>query len=438
MAADPTEITDTEISGLLKRAYSDFRTDTFPQVCALLASLKKGKRGGPGRLRWTGEGVRGDAVLTRPLGMTASQSGYFPSNHIRKERQFELGIRRLYVTRELDGLTIVGTKDPKGAYISIVKKALQEMKDAAKLGMQEVLHGNGQGIKGVITTATSATSIIISSPFGLSGAGEGGLLVDEGLEVAAIDVDTANAVLGRARITAVVNSGDFATLTLAGAGITGMEVGDYLVSCSASDTAFEQNPHGLLEILNRGAAYNSFLGIDAATDPRWNATTMTAGTDTPSAARVTESDIIRLIKKVAARSGFDAKEKPGDFLLLTTPGLEIRIAETFLGSRTITPQQMMDIPGGFKAVNIQNIPLISDHYCPAGTVYLLHLPTLLWVDAKDFGFISFEGAGPWRWIDGRDAYQTNWGAYLNVGARQRNSHGMITGYEDTERFSHVM
>jgi hypothetical protein len=438
MAADPTEITDSEITGLLKRAYSDFRTDTFPQVCALLASLKKGKRGGPGRLRWTGEGIRGDAILTRPLGMTASQGGFFPSNHIRKERQFELGIRRLYVTRELDGLTIVGTKDPKGAYISIVKKALQEMKDAAKLGMQEILHGDGKAIKGVITTATSATSIVIQSPFGLAGSGEGGLLVDEGLEIAIIDVSAGNAVLGRARIQSVANVGDSATLTLVAPGIAGNAVGDFIVSCTASDTAFNQNPHGLLQILNRGAAYNSFLNIDAAVDPRWNATTLVAGTDTPSAARVTDSDIWRLMEKVGKRSGYDAKEKGDDFLLLTTPGLQLRIMETYLGSRVLNAKDMMDIPGGFKAIRVCGVPLISDHYCPAGTVYLLHLPTLTWVDAKDFGFISFEGAGPWRWIDGRDAYQTSWGAYLNVGTRQRNAHGMITGYDDTERFSHVM
>ena len=30
-------------------------------------------------------------------------------------------------------------------------------------------------------------------------------------------------------------------------------------------------------------------------------------------------------------------------------------------------------------------------------MYLVHLPSLLWVDAKDFGQVQFEDSGAWRY-----------------------------------------
>ena len=64
-----------------------------------------------------------------------------------------------------------------------------------------------------------------------------------------IDVDNANAVLGRSRIESVANAGDFATVELVSA-IVGMEVGDYLVSCTDNDTGFEQFPYEAAQLSN--------------------------------------------------------------------------------------------------------------------------------------------------------------------------------------------
>jgi hypothetical protein len=56
----------------------------------------------------------------------------------------------------------------------------------------------------------------------------------------------------------------------------------------------------------------------------------------------------------------------------------------------------------------------------------------------DFQPISYEGVGPWRFVSGRDAYEWSFGSYWNTGTIQRNAHGVITGYTDTVRYTHVM
>jgi len=165
---------------------------------------------------------------------------------------------------------------------------------------------------------------------------------------------------------------------------------------------------------------------------------MVAGTDTPDVNQPTESDIWDLIQKISGRSGKDAMVRPKDFLLLTTPGLAKKFMESMVGQRRFTAGEFSTtIKGGYKAIEVCGIPMVTDYYVPAGTVYLLHIPSLSWVDAKDWGFVEFEGAGPWRWLSGRDAFETTYGWYGNLACLARNAHGSITGYTDTARYTHV-
>ena len=436
MAANPLVITNTDISGVLKNVYESFRINAFPKLTPLLAQLKKAKPGGPERMQWGGNGVYWDVALTRPTGMTASDAGFFPPTAVAVEKQANVGIKRTYVTREIDALAIQGTQANQAAFIPLARKIVTEAMDAAQLGQQEVLHGSGLGIKAVIGTVTDTDTIIVDDPYGLSGAGRGGLLLDVNMYVAIVD-STGATIRGRTTITAVSNSGDNATLTLSPA-VAGMTATDLVVAATASDTSYAAVPNGLINLLNRGASYDSLHGITAATYARWDTTRLTAGTDTPDANQPTEMDIWDLATRVANRSGKNPKTNPGEFLLLTTPGIEKKLAESFLGQRRWDMGSEVTLKGGFKALNIAGLPLFSDYWCPAGTVYLVHVSSLSWVDRQDWVKLAYEDSGPWRFIDGRDAYQVNFGAYWNTACLQRNSHGMITGYTDTARYDHTM
>ncbi|MCI0349122.1 MAG: hypothetical protein L0Z53_06815 [Acidobacteriales bacterium] len=410
--------------------------NVFPKLTPLLAQVKKGTPGGPERMQWGGEGVFWDVILTRPVGMIASDSGFLGDESEAVERQATLGIKRTYVTRQVDGLALSGTASREAAFVPLARKLMQEAVDASQLGQQEVLHGDGRALKALITVVTSTTVVDVQSPYGISGGGQGGLLLDQGMKIAVLDTSGSDAVLGRATLLSVVNAGDTATLTFDTA-IAGMAATDKIVAATDSDTSFNAYPNGLTNIVNRGAAYNSFEGISAATFPRWDATRFVAGTDTDDASQPNEMDVWKLATVLAGKSGKDAKLHPNEFLMLTTPGVERRLAESFLGERRWDADANVTLKGGFRAIQIMGLRLISDYWCPVGTLYMVHLPSLSWVDRQDWIKVSYEGAGPWRWIVGRDAYEFSLGSYWNFGALQRNSHGIITGYTDPDRFTHV-
>lgn len=434
----PTVITDTELTGLLKNVYSQFREKVQNLVTPLLAQLNKGKAGGPRNMRWGGNNVFFDVVVGRPSGATFSSSGYFPPDTTAQEVQGNVGVVRAYTTRQIDGLAFVGTQSKDAAFQTIAKKTMEEIKEASTLLMQQALHNKSDGVVALIGSVTSTTSIVVTSPYGVASAGQGSLLLSVGDYIAVLDTSSSDAVLGRSNISAISVSGDNSTLTLTTA-IVGMAATDKIVKATASDTSFNSAMNGLINITNRGGSYASLHSITQATYGIWDAIRMVAGTDTPDASQPTESDIWDLIQRIAGRSGKDAMLRPQDFLLMTTPGIGKKLIESMLGQRRFDSAEFSTtIKGGYKAVSVCGIPLVQDYYVPAGTLYLIHIPSLSWVDAKDWGFVEFEGAGPWRWTTGRDAFETSYGWYGNLACLQRNSHGSITGFTDTSRYTHVV
>jgi len=121
----PTVITDTELTGLLKNVYSQFREKVQNLVTPLLAQLEKGRAGGPRNMRWGGNNVFFDVVVGRPSGATFSSAGYFPPDTTATEVQGNVGVVRAYTTRQVDGLAFVGTQSKDAAFTTIAKKTME-------------------------------------------------------------------------------------------------------------------------------------------------------------------------------------------------------------------------------------------------------------------------------------------------------------------------
>lgn len=440
--ANPILITDTELQGNLKNVYADIRQQLFPISTVLFAQIKKAGPGGLRSLKWGGKNLYFDVVMNPPVNWGASDAGYLPNSSETTEVQGNVGIRRFYVTREFDNLAIMGTQSKQAAFTSLKSKITEEIDGAMQLGMQEHVHGNGLGIRAIVTTYTAGppTTIVATSPYGVSGTGQGGLWLYPGMYIAVLDA-TGATLRGKATITAVSNSGDNVTLTLSTtvAGTTGTDI---IVAATASDTAYNQYANGLMNITNRGGSFNTLHGINAGTagQERWNATRFVAGTDTDDAATPNEMDIWKLAATIGARSGKRPLSSPDEFLLLSTYGLQQKFIESFLGQRrfNVTAGQELELNGGYKALQLHGMPFVADEYNPAGTVYCVHKPSLAWVDAADWSPVQYENSGAVRFIDGRDAFQTSFKVYFNLMTFQRNAHGSITGYTDTARFTPVV
>lgn len=439
--SNPTIITDADLSGLLKNFYQNYRMYAQNLVTPFLAQLEKANTK---TIRWGGNGAYWDVVTGRPAGGTFSQGGFFPPDTFAQEKQATTGVARAYVTRQIDGLLNLGTMNKEAAFEKILKKTYKEIKSASRLLMQGALHGAGQGVLCTISSVTSTTVIVVSAPYGITGAGQGTLLLASGdfLAVRSANGTTLRGKSNLSTITTVSATSTNGTLTLS-TPIAGMVATDIIVKATVSDDSYAGTagtgvPNGLANITNRGGAYPILHGLDAGTYPIWNTVQMVAGVDTPDVNTPTEDDIWQMIRRAANWSGEDANLDPSEFLLMMGPGMIQKVSQSFVGQRRFTASEIASkIKGGYRALEVCGLPAFEDYYVPAGTIYLIHIPSIAWVDAKDWSFVEFEGSGQWRWIQGRDAFETSFSSYINVATLVRNPHASIVGYTDSIFFTHV-
>jgi hypothetical protein len=440
MAQNTTYITETELTGDLKNLYTDIRQELVPIITPLVASMQKIGPSGGGRVQWGGNNLYFDTVVNPEVNWSFSTTGQLPYSTDAQEVQGNVGISRFYVTRQFDNLAIVGTQSKQAAFVSLREKITRAFAQALQLGMEEALQGNGTGVRAVIATASTSVSIVVNAPYGISGAGPGGLWVQPNMYVAVYDA-TGVTNRGTAKISAVSNvlttATGVATVTLA-TGIASMAATDILVQANLSGDALNAYCNGLVNITNRGSAYTTLHAISAATYSRWDALKFTAGTQVGTTPQ--EMDIWSLATLLFTRSGFNATLNPKEYMIVTTFGVGKQLIQSVLGQRTMptTPGGKIGLPGGYEVDTILGIPLVMDPYCPLGTVYLLHLPSLQWVDAMDWSPVQYENSGAVRFVDGADAFNTSYKQYFNVMTRQRNALASITGYTDTQGFNWVV
>jgi hypothetical protein len=442
---NPTTITDNEVGGLLKNLYANIRLKLQNISTPLVSQLKKVSAGGAQSLRWGGNDLFWNVKVGRPSGGTFSPQGFFPPDTTALERQARVGVKRAYVTRVIDGLAFVGTQSKSMAFETILSKTYDEIKSALFLLQQQSFHNKADGVMALASgTMADALTLVAISPYGVAGAGQAGLLFAPGDYIAVLDTGSADAVIGRGQIESIVNSGDVATITLVAPGIAAFATTaatDKIVKATTSDTSFNAATNGLIGIMNRGGAYGPLHGIDpsVAGNAIWNTVRMAAGTDTPDASAPSEDDIWTLAQRISGLSGKSPLTNPDQWLLLTTPGLQQKFITNLASLRRFDGNSFTKkVNGGYNAVSVSGMDCIADYYVPAGTVYLIHKPSLGLVDGKDAGYVEFEGAGPWRWVNGRDAFETTYSWYGELATLARNAHGMITGYTDAGRFTHVL
>ncbi|HMO85508.1 MAG TPA: hypothetical protein PKC18_11385 [Lacipirellulaceae bacterium] len=320
------------------------------------------------------------------------------------------------------------------AHIAMAKKILGELKDAAKLGMQEMIHGDGSMVKALVGTVHGQDDVTFVSPYGQVNTGQAGLMLHEGGHYAVLDADNSNAVLGKFVAGAPANTGDACRITWTTGNIAGMAAGDKVVPCTDNDTAFDSGVQGAMKLLNWGGNY---AALDGITHSRHDPRRLTAANHSYNGSTPVDMDLWRLFTAVGTFSGVHPQEKPNEFLAITTHGMLEHLANSFYGGRQWTMSEQVELKGGFKGVRVCGVVVTPDSYTPAGAIELFHTPSLAYVDAKDWGAVEYQNSGTWNQIPNRDAYETSIGTYVNISAPRRNTHGLFTGFTDTLRYTHV-
>ncbi len=394
----------------------------------LLAAARKG---GPDRVTYAGNDLKFDVKTGRRGGFTASASGFFPKSKIAPEKQGRLGISRTYAQVAVDGLALKAASSKKGSYISVAQKVTEDIMEQWKFEQNRIMHGDSLAIRAQLQADPTTTKTwVVDSPYGISGGGPGNLHLEVGDDIATIDASTFE-MHTKAQITAISLSGDNATLTVDTSADGGETTNDHIVTCpptavDAEDNSFGAEPHGIKSIVDVEGAFATFEGIN---DARWLAYTTTSAT-------VDELVVQSALNVVRNRSGEDWMQDPTQMMLLTTTGIWQAYGESLLGLRRYAAPEL-NLQGGFTGVKVGNAVLLHDPWCPRGRLYMIHTPSLIFIDLMDFGELSYEDSPRWQLSTVQDIYTATFGAYWNFGTTKRNANGVISGITDTTNYSPI-
>jgi len=425
---DPTVLAD--LTGVTKRVYSKFFEDLYPLLTPLLAQVKKMN---PKRMRYGGDAVYFSVRLNRRGNFTTS-AGALPRGADAATAQGNLGITRSYIRQELDGLALAATEASEASFVSLAKKSLDETLYEIQLNQNRILHGDGLGVRASVTVVTDTTNITIDHAYGITGAGPGAAHLAPGEFVAVRDI-TGATLRGTAVISTITPAAAGTAAILFATAIAGMVATDVVVTAStATDDSWGRESNGLDAIIDPDAGFTNFEGINAATaaNLRWKS----QKSDVSGTGTVDEIEIMKLCALVKSKGGVDPLMNPDEFLLITSTGITIQYAEPLLGQRRF--ERDYELRGGWKATTVAGLPMIDDPDCPRGRLYLIHIPSLTWVDLRNFGKLKYGDSTGWIQVADQDAFACTLRSYWNFGCIVRNTHGVIHGITDTADYSRVM
>ncbi|MGQ9846828.1 MAG: phage major capsid protein [Bacteroidales bacterium] len=344
------EITLSDVEGLLKTVFREPIVNQIVKDTMLLNQITAG----------TNDVDIGARTIKHPVALTRntkmgfrSTSQYMPDGGNTQVKYSTSEVKTLYAYIEFDGMAIRSCLTKEGAFENLIQFELKNASESGRIEINRALYGFGRGDLGVIASINSNNIVVRGAGSAYANIAPNMNWFDVGMVIEAYD-SSFTTRRGSYTITGINEN----TRTLTLNNVTNLVAGDYLFV----DRNYNNEPMGLLGIADNGTYVTNLQGISNASYPRWN-----GYVDTNTALRaITETALQNLIT-VLERAG-------KNIIIVTTEAIRNKIA-MILQNKFVAPK-MMDIEGGFTALNYNGYPIYADLYCPYGHIFGLN-PTFL-------------------------------------------------------------
>ncbi len=289
------------------------------------------------------------------------EDGLLPEAAGNNYEQFVLTLKNLYGTIEISDKAIRASENSSGAFVNLLNAEMEGLLKASSYNFGRMLFGDGTGVLAKVS--------------GVSG---GVITVDNVknlVEGMVVDFRTANdgTVISGATARRIVSIDRQAkTITVSGTALTSSEVpNNSIITVQGS---YNQ------EITGLGAIFKTtgdLYGLSRSTH-KWLVPYIKK-----DVGDITETTIQTAIDYLDENSGSRVN------FIVCSSGVK-RAFQNHLSTykRNI---DVMDLSGGYKALSYNGIPIVSDRFCPEGTMYLLNTDDFILHQLCD-----------WKWLEGED------------------------------------
>ena len=247
-----------------------------------------------------------------------------------------------------------------GAFVNLLNEEMESLLKAATFNFGRMLFGDGTGVLAKVSAANTTNVVSVDKIKNFV----------EGMMIDVIDANGDSLDLGYRRITYIDRSAN--TITLGGSTLAAGEV--------PKDSQIVVQGSYQNELTGLGAIFKSsgfIYGLSRNTH-KWLVPYMQ--TDVGA---ISETVIQKAIDYLEESAGSKV-----NFIVCSSGVKRAFMKHLATYKRNC---DVMDLAGGYKALSYNGIPIISDRFCPDGTMYLLN--------SDDF---TLHQLCDWKWLEGED------------------------------------
>lgn len=317
------------------------------------------------RIKQSTEGVWGKEVrklaqfgLNGGVG-AGSEDGNLPIAAGNNYKQFVSTLKNLYGTIEISDKAMRASENSAGAFVNLLNAEMEGLLKASSYNFGRMLFGDGTGKLCDVMKVREGNVLDVSSTKNLA----------EGMTVDLYETGaTSNVYASSRRIVSIDRMNN--QVILSGQSISdSYSVGELYVQGSRNQ-----------EITGLGAIFKktgSLYGVDRESNG-WMIPYMKE-----SVGEITEEIIQKAIDHLE-----ETADSQVDFIVCSS-GVKRAFQKHLATYKRNT--DVMNLEGGYRAISYNGIPIVSDRFCPAGTMYLL--------STKDF---TLHQLCDWKWLEGED------------------------------------
>ena len=289
-----------------------------------------------------------------------TEDGNLPAAGGNNYDQFVLTLKNLYGTIEISDKAVRASENSVGAFVNLLNAEMEGLLKASSFNFGRMLFGDGNGSLGKVT-AIADNLITLDN-------------IKNVVEGMIIDFVTSSGVTITSASGRKVVLVDRANKQIR---VSGNDITTSIVPLGSSICV--QNSYGK-EITGLKAIFKSsgsLYGLDRATH-KWLIPYMKTGVG-----EINETVIQTAIDELEENTGSKVN------FIVCSSGVK-RAYQQHLATykRNI---DVMELNGGYKALSYNGIPVISDRFCPDGTMYLLNTDDFVLHQLCD-----------WKWLEGED------------------------------------
>ena len=333
-----------------------------------------------------------------------TETGDLPSSAENNYEQFVLSLKNLYGKLEISDKAIRASENSTGAFVNLLTSEMEGLIKASSFNFGRMLYGDGTGKLATITD-NDTNNIVVDSTKNLIE----GMVVD----IISSDGKVLNSTL---RIIAINKNNNTITLsttgltknTYAGAGNFLCVQGSYNNEITGLGAIFKED----------GSLYN----LDRSSH-NWLIPYMKDISNSSQTQNITDITIQNAIDDID-----ESADSKVDFIVCSS-GVK-RNYQSYLASYR-SNINVLELEGGFKAISYNGIPLISDRFAPANTMYLLNTSEFNLHQLCDWKWLESEDGRVIRQTLGKPTYQATLVKYADIICNKPRGQAKITGITES-------